>query len=233
MAKLKLLVADDHAIVRAGLRLLINSQPDMEVLADVADGSTALLKLCETAFDIVIMDLSTPGGNACRTIEGIRRKAKQTRVLVLSMCDDPAYLVAVMTAGASGYVSKRSTDIDLLAAIRTLSRGESFIDPSVARSVIQSTALRRAAAHAAGPGRSRPILSQRERQVLELLADGHTNQEVGNRLFISVKTVETHRARLMRKLGLTTRADLIRYARESGMLPSHNMNGDATPRMTG
>jgi DNA-binding NarL/FixJ family response regulator len=226
MNKLKLLVVDDHAILRAGLRLLINCQPDMEVLDEASDSSTALQKVAESVFDVVIMDLSMPGGNTSKAIEAIRRKSPRTRVLVLSMYDDPAYLVAVMTAGASGYVLKRSADSDLLSAIRTVHRGESFIDPTIAHNVVQRTVLKRAAAHTAEPGKARHILSQRERQVLKLVADGHTNQEVADRLFLSVKTVETHRARLMRKLGLSTRADLIRYARESGVQTGEGTGAD-------
>ena len=216
MNKLKVLIADDHAIIRAGLRLLINSHPDMEVVADVPDAAAAEQSVADTAPDVVVLDFSMPGGNTCKAIEAIRRGAANTRVLVLSMHDDPAYVVAVMTAGAYGYVLKRSTDTALLSAIRSVQRGESFIDPAIANSVIQRTVLKRAAAHAAEPGKARHILSQRERQVLELVADGFTNQEVADRLFLSVKTIETHRSRLIRKLGLSTRADLIRYARESG-----------------
>lgn len=216
MEKLKILIADDHAILRSGLRLLINTQPDMEVVAEVSDAAAAVQQASSTSLDVIVMDFSMPGGNTCRAIEAIRRRVAQVRVLVLSMYDDPAYVVAVMTSGASGYVLKRSADTELLSAIRRVHRGESFIDPNIANSVVQRVMLSRTTKHAGESGTPRHILSTRERQVLELVADGHTNQEVADRLFLSVKTVETHRSRLMRKLGLTTRADLIRYARESG-----------------
>jgi DNA-binding NarL/FixJ family response regulator len=217
MNKLKVLIAGDQAIMRAGLRLLINSQPDMEVVADVSDATAAEQKVADATPNVVILDLSIPGSNVCKAIEAIRRIDPQTRVVVLSMHDDPVHAVAAISAGASGLVLKRSTDTDLLSAIRCVNRGESFIDPRIASSVIQRAVLKRAAAHTAEPGKARHILSQRERQVLELVVDGFTNQEVADRLFLSVKTVETHRSRLMRKLGLSSRADLIRYAREAGI----------------
>jgi two-component system response regulator NreC len=217
MNKLTLLIADESALLRAGLRLLINAQEDMHVVAEAADSATAVVKASDHQPNVVVMDFLMPGGTTCRSIQAIRQSSPDTRVIVLSMYDDPAHLVAVMTAGASGYVLKRSTDMDLLSAIRAVQRGETFIDSRLVCNAIQRTVLKRAAAHAAQPGKSQHILSFRERQVLKLVADGYTNQEVAKQLALSVKTIETHRSRLMRKLGLTSRAELYRYARESGV----------------
>jgi DNA-binding NarL/FixJ family response regulator len=217
MSKLKVVIADDHAILRAGLRLLINSQQDMEVVADVPDVTTAAQEIAANACDVLILDYSIPGVNTCRAIEAMRRNVPQTRILALSEHDDAAAVAAVMTAGAAGYVLKQSNDSELLAAIRSICRGESFIDSSVANAVIRQSVLKRTAVHSAEPGKVRHVLSRRERQVLELVAEGFTNQEVADRLFLSIKTVETHRSRLMRKLGLHSRADLMRYAREAGV----------------
>jgi len=218
MGKIRVLIADDHAILRSGLRLLINSQNDMESVAEVSNARDAVEKTLALEPDVLILDFSMPGGSTCTAIETIRQKCPKTRILVLTMYDDAAYMIAVMAAGASGYVLKRSADTELLNAIHSLFSGETFVDPSIASDIIQSTVLKRAAQRSAHPGKVATIISQREREVLELLALGHTNQEVADRLFLSVKTVETHRARLMRKLGLHTRADLIRFARETGML---------------
>lgn len=218
MDKIRVLIADDHAILRSGLRLLINAQPDLESICEVANAQAAIDKTLELQPDVLLLDFSMPGGNTCAAIETIRQRCPKTRILVLSMYDDAAYMIAVMAAGSSGYVLKRSADTELLNAIRAVVAGKTFVDPSIASNIIQHSVLKRAALHSSKPGTAGHLLSQREREVLELLALGHTNQEVADRLFLSVKTVETHRARLMRKLGLHTRADLIRFARETGMI---------------
>lgn len=216
--RIRVLVADDHAILRAGLKMLVNAQPDMEVCAEAASSSEAVRLTAEYTPDVVVMDISMPGGHASSSVRSIRRGWPQTKVLVLTMHDDPAYLVAMMTAGASGYVLKRSAATELLTAIRTIHRGGSFLDPTVAGDAIQKSVLRKMAAHAAQPEKPPHLLSAREQEVLRLHAIGHTNQEIADLLFLSVKTVESHRSRLRKKLGLTTRAELVRYARDAGLL---------------
>ena len=214
MPKIRVLVADDHAVLRAGLRLLINTQSDMEAVGEAGDFAEAV-RLARTARpDVLILDLTMPGGSAVQTIERLVRECPQTRVVVLTMHDDPSYLRAALAAGAFGYVVKKAADSELLSAIRAVSQGRAFVDLDLSGA---GAVLADEAEGDAESGRGRS-LSQREREVLGLLAQGHTNQAVADRLFLSVKTVESYRARLMHKLGLGSRADLIRYAVEAGLL---------------
>jgi DNA-binding NarL/FixJ family response regulator len=204
--KIRLLLADDHAILRAGLRMLLDAQPDMTVVAEAADGEEAVRRALETRPDVAVIDLTMPGLSGVETLERLHRELPATRLLVLTMHDDPAYARVARAAGAAGHVIKDSESSELLAAIRAVHRGRVFVQVA--------TDARPAAP---GPGRP-PTLSPRERQVLDLLARGHTNREIADRLTLSVKTVETHRARLGEKLGLHTRADLVRLALDLGIL---------------
>jgi DNA-binding NarL/FixJ family response regulator len=204
--KIRLLLADDHAILRAGLRMLLNAQPDMVVAAEAADGEEAIRRALATRPDVAVVDLSMPGLSGVETLERLHRELPDTRLLVLTMHDDPGYARLTEAAGAAGHLVKDSESSELLTAIRAVHRGGTFVQVG-------------------GPGRaaaagsaSSPPLSPRERQVLELIARGHTNREIGARLSLSVKTVETHRARLGDKLGLHTRADLVRLALDLGLL---------------
>jgi two-component system response regulator NreC len=218
MAKIRVLMADDHAVVRAGLRLMINAQPDLEVVGEAASSHEALSRAGTLAPDVVTLDLTMPGGSSIKTIERLRRECPPCRVLVLTMHDDPAYLRAVLAAGGSGYVVKTAPEAELLTAIRAVSRGRTFIGLDLADDKGHTLSGRQTGeGSACTPGPARP-LSQRECEVLELLAQGHTNQAIGDRLFLSVKTIETYRARIAEKLGLRTRADIIRYAIEIGLL---------------
>lgn len=216
MAKIRVFIADDHAVLRAGLRMLINSQPDMEVCNEAADGREALRKASCCHPDVLVMDLSMPGAGGIQAIETLRRLGLCLRVLVLSMHSDPAYVRSALAAGAAGYVAKGSVDAELLSGIRAVHQGKTFLDPSLAGAILPSPF--------GPPGGPQPgeeplqRLSHRERQVLELLTCGHTNQQVADRLFLSVKTAETYRARLAKKLGLRSRADFVRYGLESGLL---------------
>jgi DNA-binding NarL/FixJ family response regulator len=198
--------------------MLINAQPDLEVVAEAATGEEALRLAREAKPDVVLMDLSMPGAGGIDATAEIRRACPATRVLVLTMHDDPAYLRSVLAAGASGYLLKRAADTELLSAIRITHRRGTFLDPSLAGAVVEEAFGRRTR-----PGKGdRPgdTLSDREREVLRLVAEGHTNQQVADRLKLSIKTVETYRARLMEKLGLRSRADLVRYALSTGILTS-------------
>ena len=223
MSRIRVLIVDDHAVLRAGLRMLMGGQPDMEVVGEAADGEEAVRQIPDTRPDVVLMDITMPGIGGIKAIEKIRRARPETRILVLTMHDVPAYLRSVLAAGASGYVVKRAADTELLSAIRGVHRGRTVLDPALATRVVQGGLRRRSpAGQAAGPA---SVLSQREREVLELVAQGFTNQQIADRLGLSVKTVETYRSRLVEKLGLRSRAELVRYALDSGLLGA----GDAAP----
>jgi two-component system response regulator NreC len=214
MARIRILLADDHAVLRTGLRMLISSQRDLEVVGEASDGDEAVRKAAALRPDVALVDISMPGTGGIRAIERIRQAVPTTRVLVLTMHDVPAYLRASLAAGASGYVVKRSADSDLLAAIRDVHRGRTVLDPSLSARVVHGSLRRRGAAEPTTPT---ALLSQREREVLELVAQGFTNQQIADHLGLSVKTVETYRARLVEKLGLQSRAELVRYALDSGL----------------
>ena len=218
MAKIRVLIADDHAVLRAGLRMLINAQPDLEVVGEAANAREALTQAKALTPDVLTLDLSMPGGGSVKTIERLRQECPRTRVLVLTMHDDAAYLRAVLAAGGSGYVVKSAADAELLTALRAVARGRTFVDLDLDPLQAPLT-LGQDATRPNSPGGQ--ALSRRENEVLELLAQGLTNKEIAERIFLSVKTIETYRARLMEKLGLRTRADLVRYALEMGLLTSN------------
>jgi DNA-binding NarL/FixJ family response regulator len=215
MARIRILLADDHAVLRTGLRMLISSQRDLEVVGEASDGEEAVRKAATLRPDVALVDISMPGSGGIKAIERIRQAAPATRILVLTMHDVPAYLRASLAAGASGYVVKRSADSDLLAAIRDVHRGRTVLDPSLAARVAHGTLRRRGTVNSTTPT---ALLSQREREVLEFVAQGFTNQQIADHLGLSVKTVETYRARLVEKLGLQSRAELVRYALDSGLV---------------
>jgi two-component system, NarL family, response regulator NreC len=214
MARIRVLLADDHAVLRAGLRLLINAQPDMEVVGEAANTTEARELARALAPDVLTLDLTMPGGSSVQLIERLRQEQPQTRVLVLTMHDDTAYLRAVLAAGGAGYLVKTAADAELLSAIRSVWRGRIFVDVDLNKGTPPAPLGGPAGAGAAAV----PGLSSREREVLTLLAQGHTNQEIAGRLFLSVKTIETYRGRIAEKLGLRTRAELYRYALETGLL---------------
>jgi two-component system response regulator NreC len=214
MKKIRLLLADDHAILRAGLRVLLDAQPDMTVVAEAADGHEALDRARVNRPDVAVVDLTMPGMSGVQTLERLRREVPATRLLVLTMHDDPAYAGLTLAAGATGHVVKDAESSELLAAIRAVHHGRTFVHTG--SGVDSGTQLESATMVV-------PPLSRRERQVLELLARGHTNREVAQRLTLSVKTIETYRSRLSEKLNLHSRADLVRLAMDLGLL---TMRGD-------
>jgi two-component system response regulator NreC len=210
--RIRILLADDHAVLRAGLRALLTAQADLEVVGEASEGAEAI-RLCQTLRpDVVVMDIGMPGVGGVDATARIKRDAPAVKVLILSMHDDHGYLRQVLRAGASGYVLKKAADTELLAAIRAAARGEVFLDPALAKALVDEVMEPTAA------GGEAPALSDREREVLRLLARGHTNQQVADRLCIGVKSVETYKARLMEKLGLKGRAELVRYALQHGLL---------------
>jgi two-component system response regulator NreC len=215
MGKIKLLLADDHAVLRAGLRALLNSQPDIEVIAEAADGEEAIRKSVELTPDIVIMDISMPILNGLEATKEIKKRNPAVKVLVLTVHEDESYLHRMLRAGASGYIPKKAADTELLAAIRATHQGEHFIHSSMTTGLVSELRHK----EMVGVGKQNPGgLSKRESEVLRLLAMGHTNQQIADKLFLSVRTVETYKARLKDKLGLQGRAELVRYAMLKGFL---------------
>ena len=213
MPSLRLLLADDHGVLRAGLLALLSGQPGFEVVgeAESADGVVALATRLRP--DIAVVDVRMPGGGIEAT-RRIKELAPSVAVLVLSQYDDTAYLREAMIAGASGYALKRSSGAELVEAIWTVARGETYLHPALARVLVEETLKphHRQAAHLA------EAISERETQVLRLIALVHTTQHIAEELFLSVRTVETYKARGMEKLGLRGRAELVQYALESGLL---------------
>lgn len=210
--RIRILLADDHAVLRAGLRALLSAQGDLEVVGEASDGAEAIRLTQTLRPDVVVMDIGMPGVSGIDATACIKRDVSAAKVLILSMHDDRGYLRQVLRAGASGYVLKKAADTELLAAIRAAAHGEVFLDPALAKALVDEVFEPKAA------GSESPALSDREREVLRLVARGHTNQQVADRLCISVKSVETYKARLMEKLGLKGRAELVRYALQHGLL---------------
>ncbi len=211
---ISVLLADDHGIVRAGLRALLEAQPDMHVVAEAENGPDAIEGAKKFVPTVVVADLSMPGGG----LEAIRRITElhlPTRVLVLTVHAEERYLLPVLEAGGSGYVRKSSAHTDLLNAIRTVARGEVFLDPAATKTLLRGYLGRVKTGEELDLGE---VLSERERAVVKLTAEGHTAQQAADILSLSPKTIETYRHRAMQKLGLTNRAELVRYALRAGLL---------------
>jgi DNA-binding NarL/FixJ family response regulator len=211
---IRVVLADDHGIVRAGLRALLDAQPDIRVVGEAADGPTAVQLAKDMIPTVIIADLSMPGGGLA-TINEITELSLPTRVLVLTVHAEERYLLPVLEAGGSGYVRKSSAHTDLLNAIRTVARGEVFLDPSATKTLLRGYLGRVSSGEERALGE---VLSEREREVVKLTAEGHTAQQAADILSLSPKTVETYRHRAMQKLGLTNRAELVRYALRAGLL---------------
>ncbi len=211
---IRVVLADDHGIVRAGLRALLDDQPDIHVVGEAADGPTAVQVTLETKPAVVISDLSMPGGGL-EAIRAITELGLPTRVLVLTVHAEERYLLPVLEAGGSGYVRKSSAHTDLLDAIRTVARGEVFLDPAATKTLLRGYLGRVRTGDELDLGE---VLSDREKEVVRLTAEGHTAQQAGEILSLSPKTIETYRHRAMQKLGLTNRAELVRYALRAGLL---------------
>jgi two-component system, NarL family, response regulator NreC len=198
-------IVDDHAVVRSGLHLLVEREEGMVVVDEAADANEAIFRTLEHKPDVVLIDVTMPGQSGIDAIPKLLEVSPDSKVLVLSMQDDARYVRDAFSAGASGYVLKEAADSELVAAIRQVAAGGSYVNPALGARVVISEAKEDAEAEA-------DPLSEREHQVLRLLALGHTNQEIAKTLYISVRTAETHRAHIMQKLGLASRAELVRYA---------------------
>jgi two-component system response regulator NreC len=214
--KIRVMIADDHAILRAGLKMLVNAQADMEVVSEAPDGEKAVHAARETKPDVALLDLTMPRGGGMKALEQMARDCRETRVLVLTMHDDPAYLRSALAGGACGYLLKRAVDEELIAAIRAVHRGGVYVDPRLANVLVQDVLAK----SSTKTGRTKPasILSQREVQVLGLVARGYTSAEIAKQIFVGVKTIETYRSRFAEKLGLQTRSDVVRFAVQMGLL---------------
>ena len=204
MKKIRVLIVDDHAVLRAGLRTLLNLQPDMEVVGEAAEGLEALEKTKRLEPEVVLMDISLPGMEGLEATKELKRTHPNVKVLILTMHEDRRFLYPALKAGASGYVVKRAADTELIDAIRAVSRGDAFLHPSVARIVVEDHVEQG--------------LSDREREVLRLIAEGRTYKEMADLMAVSVKTIESYRERIKEKLNLHSRAELVRYALEKGLL---------------
>ena len=212
--RLRILLADDHAIVRQGLRLLIDSQPEMTVIGEAADGDAVVAQAQVLQPDVVLMDISMPGTSGLAATRTLKQRQPGVVVLVLTRHEEDTYLQELLRAGASGYVLKQSPPPQLLQAIRAVASGGIYLDPAITARVADG--LLDGGQH----GRRAPAaaISDRESEVLRLVAVGHSNKEIADRLTISIKTVEVHKANAMRKLGLSGRVDLIRYGVLQGWL---------------
>jgi DNA-binding NarL/FixJ family response regulator len=213
-APIRVVLADDHGVVRAGLRALLEQQRDMLVVGEAEDGVTAVKLTREQQPTVVVADLSMPGGGL-EAIREITELGSPTRVLVLTVHAEERYLLPVLEAGGSGYVRKSSAHTDLLDAIRTVARGEVFLDPAATKTLLRGYLGRVRTGQELDLGE---VLSEREREVVKLTAEGYTAQQAADILCLSPKTVETYRHRAMQKLGLTHRAELVRYALRAGLL---------------
>jgi DNA-binding NarL/FixJ family response regulator len=214
MTAIRVLIADDHAVLRAGLRMLLSANRDMDVVGEAADGVDVVRKTSALQPDVVLLDLSMPGPRSGSVIRSVLRACPTTRVLILTMHDDAAYLRAALSAGATGYLVKRAADSELLSAIRAVHAGRTFVDMTQTSGGPEPPVR----PHGVQPSQSPKALSRREREVLRLLAQGNSNQQIADGFRLSVKTVETYRTRLSEKLGLKGRAELFRFATESGVL---------------
>ncbi|MCW3012823.1 MAG: response regulator transcription factor [Solirubrobacterales bacterium] len=210
MAPITIVLADDHGVVRAGLHLLLDAEPDFEVVAEASDVDGALRTVLGHKPDVLVLDLNMPGTlTSLEALPGVVERSPATATVILTMQGDPEYARRALRAGALGYVLKEAADTELVEAVRRAASGGTFLNPTL------GVLLATTSEHPVGPPDN---LSDREAEVLRLIALGHTNAEVGEQLFLSVRTVETHRANVQQKLGRSTRAELVRYALDHGLL---------------
>jgi two-component system response regulator NreC len=207
---IRVLVVDDHAVVRSGLKLLLDSEEDVEVVGDAGTADQAVTRAELLKPDVVVLDVVMPGRSGIDATPEILQRSPDTKVLVLSLQDDPRYVQEAFAAGASGYVLKEAADSEVVQAVHEVAAGRRYVNPQLGARLATTAALERA--------KPDDPLSDREREVMRLLALGHTNQEIAQLLFVSVRTAESHRAHVMQKLGLSTRAELVRHALAHGLL---------------
>jgi two-component system response regulator NreC len=208
---IRVVIVDDHAILRAGLRRVLDAEPDIEVVGEAPSAERAVFESIAGHPDVVLMDVMMPGKSGIEGMPAVLQAVPTAKVLVLSMQDDPRYVREAFAAGAAGYVLKEAADSEVVGAVRAVAAGERYVHPALGARLVAAEAEERRRAE-------EDPLSDREHEVLRLLALGHTNQEIANTLYISVRTAETHRAHIMQKLRLSSRAELVRYALDNGLL---------------
>ncbi len=213
MAKTRVLLADDHTVVRQGLRRILESESDVEIVAEVGDGRAALSAAQRLHPEVVVMDISLPGLNGIDVTRQLLKARPETKVLILSMHADPAYITQSLRAGAKGYLLKDADDQDLVKAVAALAAGSSYFSPAVSKVLLDGYLHQRPA-----KGDDTAILSDREREVLQLIAEGKSNKEVAQILDVAVSTIESHRKHIMEKLGLHNTADVVRFAIHKGII---------------
>jgi two-component system response regulator NreC len=213
MSKIRVLVADDHAMFREGIRSLLAGYDDIEIVGEVTDGKEAVEKASQLAPHVVLMDIAMPVMSGLEATRRIQKECPDVKVLVLTQHGDSEYVLSMIKVGAKGYISKTATTSELVSAIRTVHKGESYLHPSAASALVEEYLMR------AGEEKDEyERLTDREREILQLVAEGRTNREIADKLFISVKTVLRHRTNIMEKLGFHNRTELIKYAIAKGLI---------------
>jgi DNA-binding NarL/FixJ family response regulator len=213
-AAMKVLVVDDHEVVRQGIRMVLETDPDLQVVGEAASGEDAIERVRELKPNVVVMDIGMPGLSGFEATRRIRQSHPDVQVLALTVHDSEAYVFQMLQAGATGYIVKRAPAADVIQAVKRAYRGEAVLHPSVAKLLIRDYLSR----VEKGEEASYDTLSEREREILKLIAEGRTNREIADMLFLSVKTVQAHRANLMRKLGMPDRTELVKYAIRKGII---------------
>jgi two-component system response regulator NreC len=206
-AMIRIVIADDHAVVRSGLRLLLEAEPDFEVVAEAGDVEAARRYVRGHHPGVLVLDLNMPGGSSLDAIPVLRNEAPETQIVILTMQEEPAFARQALSAGAIGYVLKEAADAELVEAVRRAAAGETYLNPALGARIAREP-----------PPGPPDDLSEREVEVLRLIALGHTNSEIAEQLFLSVRTVETHRSHIQQKLRVSSRAELVRYALQRGLV---------------
>lgn len=211
--RIRVLLADDHAVLRAGLKALLNAEPDLEVVGEAADGVAVVERATELRPDVIVMDIQMPRMSGLDATRALRSRGVPSKILILTMHAESQYLLPLLEAGGAGYVLKSGADTELIEAIRTVHRGEVFLYPAATKLLVEGYLDR-----SAREGPQHDGLTEREREVLKLVAEGYSGTEIAERLVISPKTVDTYRERIMQKLGVRHRYELVRYALRKGLL---------------
>jgi DNA-binding NarL/FixJ family response regulator len=217
--KIRVLLVDDHTILRDGIRLLLSSQEDIEVVGEAGDGEEAIVKARELKPDVILMDISLPKVNGIEATKLIKAERPESKILILTMHEDEEYVFPLLAAGASGYILKKTASSELISALRAVAEGNAFLHPAIAKTVLEKYRQGQPASVAGGPDG----LTEREVEVLRLIAQGLSNREIADRLFISIKTVQAHRSNIMEKLNLHDRVELAKYALRKGLIKIDEM----------